>query len=120
MVLPLIPIAFAMMAAGASTGAAANLYSQAKQRDLYRYQRNAYVRQLKDWHKNVPKRSIKYPELSYPGAIRSLDTGIAQSYAASAGTIGRALGTTGGSAFAYSRVRSRGLYSFNPRTSRWF
>lgn len=125
MPLPLIPIAYALMASGAVAGAGANIYSQAKQRDLYRYQRGGYERQLQDWHKNVSGRSIRYPETSYEGHIRALNTGISQSYASTLGSIGRSLGFAGGSALAYqhgvSRNRSRGLYSLSVTpTSRWF
>lgn len=76
MVAPLIPIALM------SFGAGANLYSQYKQRQLYKYQMGAYERQLADYYKNVG-RPIKYPELSYEGRLRALRTGISQSYASS-------------------------------------
>lgn len=42
---------------------------------LNEYLRGGYERQLRDWHRNVPNRQIKYPELSYAGQIYSLNTG---------------------------------------------
>lgn len=93
----------------------ANLYSQAKQRDLYRYQKNAYDRQYADWQKNVPGRKIRYPELSYPGHSYATDIGISQSYASSVGTVAGGLGGVA------SGIRSAGsLYSNNVgRTSKY-
>lgn len=44
--------------------------------DYLQYQKQAYERQLADWHRNVPNREIAYPELSYPGAIRGINTGV--------------------------------------------
>lgn len=121
-----IPLAIplALMGASAVAGAGANWYSQSQQRDLYRYQRNAYVRQEKDWHKNVPGRSIRYPELSYSGHIRALDTGISQSYASSVGTGARLTGQfAGGSIYAsnqYGLSRGGSLFSQSSgRSSRW-
>lgn len=92
--------------AGSLIGAGANLYSQKKQRDLYRYEKAGYERQYADWKKNTPGRSIKYPEFSYPGHIRRLETGISQSYASSVGSIAG----LGRSVSSYGR-RSRSLYS---------
>lgn len=108
MPLPLVPI---MIGASLMAGAGANLYSQYKQRELYRYQRSGYERQLADWKRNTPGRSIRYPELSYPGRIRALDTGISQSYASSIGS-GASLGSTlGYGAVSYSRRARSALYS---------
>lgn len=88
-------------------GVAANLYSQAQQRKLYRYQRAGYERQYRDWKNNVGRsREIRYPELSYPGRIRALDTGIRQSYASSLGTL-----SGFGSAYGYNRIRNRRVYN---------
>lgn len=108
MALPLVPL---MIGASLMAGAGANLYSQYKQRELYRYQKHDYERQLRDWKKNVPGRTIRYPALSYPGHIRALDTGISQSYASTLGTgagIGSALGY---GAVSYSRRANASLYS---------
>lgn len=93
----------------------ANLYSQAKQRDLYRYQRNAYERQYADWKRNVPGRQIAYPELSFPGRMYATDIGISQSYASSIGT------AAGGVGDVANGIRSAGsLYSNSVgRTSRY-
>lgn len=43
------------------------------------YLRRGNERAYNDWKKNVPGREIKYPELSYPGAMYRADTGIARS-----------------------------------------
>lgn len=120
-----IPLAIPLviMAGSAVVGAGANWYSQAKQRDLYRYQRGGYERQLSDYQKNVG-RPIRYPELSYPGHIRALDTGISQSYASSVGTGARLTGqVAGGTIYAsnqYGRSRRGSLFSQSSgRSSRW-
>lgn len=89
------PVAAALIGGSLLAGYGSQLYSQQKQRELYRYQRGGYERQLRDWHKNVPGRSIRYPEFSYPGHIRALDTGISQSYAASIGSASHMVGTVG-------------------------
>lgn len=112
---PLAPLA--VMTGAGLVSAGANLYSQSKQRELYRYQKQGYERQLRDWHKNVPNRSIRYPELSYPGHIRSLDIGISQSYA---GSVGSAAGAARNLAAGYGYSRSGGLFGKTPsRTSKW-
>lgn len=112
---PLVPLA--IMAVSSAVASGANMYSQAKQRELYRYQRGGYERQLADWHKNVPNRSIRYPEQSYPGYIRSLDTGISQSYAS---TVGSAGGLTRSLSAGYGYARSGGLFGKIPGpTSKW-
>lgn len=43
------------------------------------YLRAGNERAYNDWKKNVPGREIRYPELSYPGAVYRADTGIARS-----------------------------------------
>lgn len=112
---PLAPLAIMAGAGAVATGA--NLYSQRKQRELYQYQRGGYERQLRDWHKNVRGRSIKYPELSYQGHIRAIDTGISQSYA---GSIGSVAGLARNLSSGYGYARSGGLFGKVPsRTSRW-
>lgn len=122
MPVPLI-VPLAILAGSAAVGAGANWYSQAKQRDLYRYQKGGYERQLADYNKNVG-RPIRYPELSYPGHIRALDTGISQSYASSVGTGARLTGqVAGGTIYAsnqYGRSRNGSLFSKSTgRTSRY-
>lgn len=118
MPLPLV-IPLALMAGSAIAGAGANWYSQAKQRELYRYQKGGYERQLADYQKNVG-RPIRYPELSYPGHIRALDTGISQSYAASVGTGARLASTISAGGFAYGRASGGSLYNQSAgRTSRY-
>lgn len=108
-----IPLAVPLVIMGASavTGAGANLYSQYKQRELYRYQKGGYERALNDWHKNVPGREIRYPEQSYPGHIRALDTGISQSYAASLGSVSRLTGQLAGGAIYGGNRSGHSLYS---------
>lgn len=118
MPLPLA-IPLAIMAGSAIAGAGANWYSQSKQRELYRYQRGGYERALADWHKNVRGRSIRYPEQSYAGHIRALDTGISQSYASGFGTASRLVGQFAGGTL-YGRNHARSLYSKSVgRTSRY-
>lgn len=46
--------------------------------DYENYLRAGNERALRDWHKNVPNRQIRYPELSYPGQIYRSDTSIAR------------------------------------------
>lgn len=121
MPLPLIPL---IIGSAMAVGAGANIYSQTKQRQLYRYQKQGYERQLADWHKNIPGRTIRYPELSYPGRIRALDTGISQSYASSVGSFasfaGNSVGNYAISKQFYSGSRSSGLYHHSAgHSSRW-
>nr|WDW25854.1 MAG: ORF3 protein [Canine associated porprismacovirus] len=52
--------------------------SLSAQIDYDQYIRRGNERALRDWHKNVPNRNIKYPELSYEGQIRRADTSIAR------------------------------------------
>lgn len=113
------PLLAAALLGSFAVGTGANLYSQYKQRELYRYQRAAYERQLESWHYNVPGRNIAYPELSYPGRIRALDTGISQSYASSLGSVSHLMGYTAGGV-AYRSRSNRSLYSgYGGRSSRY-
>lgn len=114
MVWPLV--ALGLIAGSQMVKAGANLYSQSKQRDFYRYQKAGYERQLSDWHRNVPGREIRYPELSYPGHIRALDTGISQSYASS---VSSAAGLAGNLAAGYGYARHGGLFNSTFKSSRW-
>lgn len=50
--------------------------SLSAQIDYDQYIKRGNERALADWKKNVPNRSIKYPELSYEGQIRRADTSI--------------------------------------------
>lgn len=98
-----------LMVGSSAVGTAANLYSQHKQRELYRYQKQGYERAYRQWQYYVPNRKIANPELSYPGHIRALDTGISQSYASSVGSLSSLAGYTGGG-MAYRNSASRSLY----------
>lgn len=118
MVLPLIPLALIGAGlAGSFLRMGANLYSQNEQRKLFYYQKGGYERALADWNKNVGSqgRSIRYPELSYEGKMRALDTGISQSYASSVASIGSEMQ----SASMYGSLGA-GLYSSSKfHSSRW-
>lgn len=64
--------------------------------DYEQYLKAGNERALRDWHKNVKGRTIKYPEFSYPGAIYRSDTSIAtagfsydNAYANYSGNLGR-------------------------------
>lgn len=84
--------------------------------DYLQYQKRAYERQLADWHKNVPNRQIVYPELSYAGAIRGINTGITRlgygTDSAYANYVGHMANT------AMGIVRGAGLYKVPGRTYR--
>lgn len=66
---------------------------------------------LDDWHKNVPNREIKYPELSYAG----------QMYKAYTGAYRAGLDSYTASANYYGNLpyRFAGLYGVGSRISRW-
>lgn len=49
-----------------------------KQIDYEQYLKQGNERALRDWHKNVPGRSIRYPEHSYAGQIQRANTSIAR------------------------------------------
>lgn len=84
--------------------------------DYLNYQKQAYERQLSDWHRNVPNRQIAYPELSYPGAIRGIDTGITRlgygTNSAYANYVGHMAN------FALGFARGAGLYKVSGRANR--
>lgn len=103
------PLVAGLIVGSALTGAGANLYSQHKQRELYRYQKQGYERAYRQWQHYVPNRRIANPELSYPGHIRALDTGISQSYASSLGSLSSMAGFAGGG-LAYRGRSARSLY----------
>lgn len=50
--------------------------SLSAQIDYDQYIKRGNQRALADWQRNVPNRSIKYPELSYEGQIRRANTSI--------------------------------------------
>lgn len=113
-------VPYAAIAGPVLTRYFSNMYSQAKQREFYNYQKKGYERQLEDWHKNVPGREIRYPELSYPGRIRAADTGISQSYASSYSTTANAVSSIGSLGFSAARSVARSLYGGSTgRTSRY-
>lgn len=85
--------------------------SNQAQIDFNEYLRKGNERALADWHKNVPNREIKYPELSYAGAIYRADTGSARSMYDS--DIASA-NYSGNLAF-----RLAGLYGIGSRLARW-
>lgn len=74
------------------------------------YLRRGNERALADWHKNVPGRTIKYPEFSYAGQIARSDTAISR------------LGYESDSAYAnfYGNLpyRTAGLYGIGGRVAR--
>lgn len=107
MALPLVALA-GLYGLTSMVGASANLYSQYKQREYLRYQRSAYERQIADYERNVG-RSMRYPELGPYGQLKRIDTGIAQSYAGSVGTLSGLTSSLGTS--AYYGSKSSGLYS---------
>lgn len=84
--------------------------------DYLNYQRKAYERQLADWSRNVPNRKIAYPELSYAGAIRGIDTGITRlgygTNSAYANYVGHMANT------AFGMARGAGLYKISGRAYR--
>lgn len=74
------------------------------------YLRRGNERALADWHRNLPGRTIRYPEFSYAGQIRRSDTAIAR------------LGYESDSAYAnyYGNLpyRTAGLYGISGRVAR--
>lgn len=115
--MPFPLLAVGLIAGSTLVGAGANLYSQAKQRELYDYQKQGYERYVENWKKANPGKTMRYPELNAPGQIRALDTGISQSYA---GSIGSTASAVRGLSAGYGYARSSGLFGKTPsRTSRW-
>lgn len=115
--MPFPLIAAGLLAGSATVSAGAKFYTQAKQRELYNYQKAGYERYVRNWQKANPGRRMRYPELNAPGHIRALDTGISQSYA---GTVGTASNLVGNYSAGYGYARSSGLFGKVPsRTSRW-
>lgn len=67
-------------------------------------------RALADWHKNVPGRTIKYPEFSYPGQIVRANTSIARA--------GLDYSTAGANYYGNLPYRGAGLYGIGSRLFR--
>lgn len=85
--------------------------SNQAQIDYNEYLRRGNERALADWHKNVPNRQIKYPELSYAGAIYRANTGTARSMYDIDSASANYYGNLG--------FRLAGLYGIASRVSRW-
>lgn len=85
--------------------------SNQAQIDYNTYLANGNARAYADWKKGFPGKEIRYPELSYPGAIYRANTGSARSMY----DIGIADSNyTGNLAF-----RLAGLYGIGSRVARW-
>lgn len=84
--------------------------SLSAQIDYEQYIRGGNERALRDWHKNVPNRSIKYPELSYEGQIRRADTSIARA--------GFDYSTADANYYGNLPYRTAGLYGIGSRVYR--
>lgn len=87
-----------------------NLAKNQVQIDYNQYMKNAYERKLADWNKNVPNRSIRYPELAMAGSIASYDAGIS-----SANYSNDIVGSNYAGSHLY---RGMGLYGIAGRLSR--
>lgn len=85
--------------------------SNQAQIDYNTYLANGNARAYADWKKGFPGKEIRYPELSYPGAIYRANTGSARSMLDS--DIASA-NYTGNLAF-----RLAGLYGIGSRVARW-
>lgn len=80
------------------------------QMNYEQYLKQGNERALADWHKNVPGRSIKYPEFSYPGQIRRADTSIARA--------GLDYDTATANYYGNLAYRVGGLYGVSSRATR--
>lgn len=78
--------------------------------DYEQYLKKGNERALADWHRNVPGRTIKYPEFSYPGQIRRADTSITRA--------GLDYSTAGANYYGNLAYRVGGLYGISARASR--
>lgn len=78
--------------------------------DYEQYLRAGNERALADWHKNVPNRQIRYPELSYPGQIYRANTSIARA--------GFDYSTADANYYGNLPYRVAGLYGIAGRISR--
>lgn len=78
--------------------------------DYDQYLRAGNQRALADWHRNLPGRSIKYPEFSYAGQIRRADTSIARA--------GFDYNTADANYYGNLPYRAAGLYGIFSRVSR--
>lgn len=84
--------------------------SIATQMDYEQYLRNANERALADWHRNVPNRTIKYPEFSYEGQIRRADTALTR--------LGLDYDTTYANMTSGAFYKGAGLYGVGSRLTR--
>lgn len=82
-----------------------------KQIDYEQYLKAGNERALADWHKNVPNRQIRYPELSYAGQIRRADTSIARA--------GLDYDTASANYYGNVLYRGAGLYGIGSRLTRF-
>lgn len=78
--------------------------------DYEQYLRAANERALRDWHKNVPGREIKYPEFSYAGQIYRANTSIARA--------GFDYATADANYYGNLPYRAAGLYGIGTRVAR--
>lgn len=75
------------------------------------YLKQGNERALADWHKNVPNRQIRYPELSYAGQIRRADTSITRAMLD--------YSTADANYYGNLPYRTVGLYGIGSRLSRY-
>ena len=78
--------------------------------DYDEYLKAGNRRALEDWHRNLPGRTIKYPEFSYAGQIRRADTSIARAHFD--------YNTAGANYYGNLPYRAAGLYGIGSRFSR--
>lgn len=78
--------------------------------DYEQYLKQGNERALADWHKNVPGREIRYPELSYAGQIRRADTSITRA--------GLDYSTADANYYGNLLYRGAGLYGISSRVAR--
>lgn len=78
MVFPLLPLLLGANLGMGAVSFGANAYQQVNNKKIYAMNRAGYERKLSDWYKNVGSqgRTIKYPEHSFQGNIRSLSSSI--------------------------------------------
>lgn len=85
--------------------------SNQAQIDYNEYLRVGNERALADWKRGFPGKEIRYPELSYPGAIYRTNTGTARTMFDSDSATANYYGNLG--------FRLAGLYGIASRVSRW-
>lgn len=84
--------------------------SLSAQMDYEQYLKAGNERALRDWHKNLPGREIKYPEFSYAGQIYRSNTSIARA--------GFDYDTASANYYGNLPYRSAGLYGIVGKLSR--